>query len=396
MIDREAEKSRNNRAVTPFFQIFGGGFRIPQGDAMRLADMMGGHRGEWRFLSVLMPAVLGGALFDGLWRLGGQWLAWLGILPGLFFALNALAFILGGSKPKESYWRWSLVLTAWAVAQILWLHSAGVAWAVAFWILWIFAQVPGIAGLLWRRAMQVSGKSGVRVRWLLAVGLHGLMALLWWQFGWPYGVACGGLIAGLWCVGTFCPTSELYGPVAKRVEGKGPLLTIDDGPDPQDTPVILDALDAAGVKAVFFVIGEKVAKYPELAREIVRRGHELGNHTMTHPQASFWGAGSVRTRREIARCSEAIETATGTRPRWFRAPVGHRNYFTHPIATELGMEVVAWTHRGYDAVMRDVPAIVRQITTDVVDGDILLMHEATPVAQEVVAGVFRALEKTVR
>ena len=83
--------------------------------------------------------------------------------------------------------------------------------------------------------------------------------------------------------------------------------------------------------------------------------------------------------------------ATGQKPRWFRAPVGHRNWFTHPVCHELGMEVVAWKHRAFDTVRRDVPGIVRCLTTGVKDGDILLLHEGTPVAKEVVAGVLSVL-----
>jgi peptidoglycan/xylan/chitin deacetylase (PgdA/CDA1 family) len=127
-----------------------------------------------------------------------------------------------------------------------------------------------------------------------------------------------------------------------------------------------------------------------LAREIVRRGHELGNHTLTHPQATFWCAGPGRTRREIEGGSRAIEEATGVKPRWFRAPVGHRNLFTHPIADELGLEVVAWRRRGFDAVETDVAKIVGRILKDVRPGDIVLVHESTPVAAEV---LHRVLEE---
>jgi peptidoglycan/xylan/chitin deacetylase (PgdA/CDA1 family) len=390
-MNRETEKLRDNRAVTPFFRIFGGAFQTPKGDAMRLADLRGGHRGEWRLLAILIPTVVGAALFDGLWRLGGPWLAWLALLPALFVSLNALAFAIGGTTPEQHYSRWSMWLTIWAVAEYFSRSSGGVEWAVKLWFGWMALEIVCLLGVFWRWAMALTGDKGIRMRWALLVGLHLLMALLWWLGGWPYGVACGAGISALLCWGTLNPVSRLYGPVAKRVEGEGWLLTVDDGPDPHDTPLLLDALDAAGVKAVFFVIGEKVAQHPELAREIVKRGHELGNHTLNHPQRSFWCAGSRRTRREIEGCSAAIEAATGMRPRWFRAPVGHRNYFTHPIAIAAGMEVIAWTHRGYDTVRRGVPEIVKQITTNVVDGDIMLMHEATPIAEEVLGGILEEL-----
>ncbi len=79
------------------------------------------------------------------------------------------------------------------------------------------------------------------------------------------------------------------------------------------------------------------------------------------------------------------------KPRWFRAPVGHRNYFTHPVTAALGLEVVAWTRRAFDTVERDVDKIVDSLCEGVVDGDILLLHEATPVAGEVARRVLDRL-----
>ena len=108
---------------------------------------------------------------------------------------------------------------------------------------------------------------------------------------------------------------------------------------------------------------------------------------MTHPQHSMWSAGPVRMRREIAECSRVIEEVTGQRPRWFRAPVGHRNYFTHPITAELGMEVVAWSRRGFDTLDREVEVIVKELTNDLGSGEILLLHESTKLAQQVVKRV---------
>ncbi|MGB6220161.1 polysaccharide deacetylase family protein, partial [Haloferula sp.] len=139
--------------------------------------------------------------------------------------------------------------------------------------------------------------------------------------------------------------------------------------------------------AVFFVIGEKVRRFPELSKEIVARGHELGNHTMTHPQYRIWCAGPARMRREIEGCSRAVEDVTGQRPRWFRAPVGHRNYFTHPIAAELGMEVVAWSRRGFDTLDRNIEAIVTDLTKELGSGEILLLHECTKLAPRIVKRV---------
>jgi peptidoglycan/xylan/chitin deacetylase (PgdA/CDA1 family) len=170
-------------------------------------------------------------------------------------------------------------------------------------------------------------------------------------------------------------------------------LTIDDGPDPHDTPVLLDLLDRHRIKAVFFMIGWKVAAHPELVREVLRRGHEIGNHTMNHPQASFWCAGPWRTRREILECQEVIDKVAGVKPRWFRAPVGHRNLFTHPIAGMLGLKVMAWNRRGFDTLGSDPDKALSRILPKLGPGDIVLVHEGTPVATEVLSGVLEGIDR---
>ena len=168
------------------------------------------------------------------------------------------------------------------------------------------------------------------------------------------------------------------------------LITIDDGPDPHDTPLLLDLLDKYQTKAIFFMIGEKVRAYPELAREVIRRGHEIGNHTLTHPHSTLWSAGPGRTRREIEGCQKVIEEVTGVSPRWYRAPVGHRNLFTHPVVHDLGMNIMAWNRRGYDAVERNPEVVLKRILPHLTVGDIVLLHEGTPIAETVVTAVLEA------
>lgn len=385
------ERSLGNRAVSPFFRVFGGPLKVLPGDAVRMATGAGHHRLEWRVLSVLIPLITGAAVFDGLWRLGGPWLAWLGVLPVLFAALHVLALILGGSDPRKQYSRWETLLTVWAIWQILSVGKSGAGWAVLLWLGVLALNFVALLVPIWKRLMTRDRFCTTGFRWRLWIYHHIPAVLLWWLCGWQWGIGFLAALGALWCCGTFLPNARVFGPVVRRMEGEGVLLTFDDGPDPKDTPVILDLLDEYGQKAVFFVIGEKVRRFPELAREIVKRGHELGNHTMTHPVGIFWGAGSIRTRREISECSRAIEEVTGVKPRWFRAPAGHRNWFTHPVIRELGLELMGWQKRAYDTIRSDVDGIVRCLTKGARDGDILLLHEATstaePVAREVLERV---------
>jgi peptidoglycan/xylan/chitin deacetylase (PgdA/CDA1 family) len=382
---RKLERLGHNRAATAFFRVFGGRAGVPAGDATRLAAGNGHHRGEWRVLALLVPLMTGAALFDALGRIGGGRLAGWGMLPLLLPALHLLAIFLGGSRPEAQWRRWKLALTLWALWRTGW--GGGPNAAVWLWLGVLALDAAGALCLLWRGLMEAPQLCTTAVRWAIALGVQLPSVLIGWRHGWEWALASQVPLAALWACGTFLPNARIFGPVARRVKGEGVLLTIDDGPDPVDTPALLDLLDRHGRKAVFFVIGDKVRRYPDLAREIVRRGHELGNHTMTHPAGSMWCAGSARTRREIVECSRAIEEVAGVRPRWFRAPAGHRNWFTHPVLREEGLELVGWTRRGYDTVRTDVPGIVKRLTVDARDGDILLLHEATPIAKEVMEGV---------
>ncbi len=385
---RETVRLRDNRAVTPLFRAFGGRLVEPEGDAVRLAGCRAMHRFEWRLLSVLVPVVLGVAIFDGLWRVGGPWLAGLVVLPGLFLALHVLSFGFGRRSPGAAFWCWAVVLGGWS----WWAAGPGLAGATAWvWLGFLGLQGIGLLALGWHRVMGLEGRGGTLARTVLAVALHLVMGLAWWRLGWPWGVACGAGISALWCWGTLLPDSGLYGRVATKVRGKGVLITLDDGPHPDDTPAILDLLDRHGVKAVFFLIGDKVREFPELVREIAARGHELGNHTMSHPQAVMWCLGPGRTRREITGCQRAIEEVAGVTPRWFRAPVGHSNYFTHPVTDELGMEVVAWSRRAFDTVETDVGRMTARLTEGAGDGDILLLHQGAPVSVELLGRVLERL-----
>jgi len=390
---RTPEPRLPNRAATAFFRAFGGPLVVPPGDATRMAAQEGLHRGERAFLSVFVPLVVASIVLDALWRLGGPWLAWIALIPATALLLQFAGFILGGRSPGLQWGRWELAISMWAFWQIWYSGGTGLGVILLLWGIFLFLNLSGVLSLLWRVFVTRPPFVTTNARWFIAVIMHAPALWMAGKWGWPGFFAGIAPLAFLWAWGTFLPRARIFGPMISRVEGQGTLLTIDDGPDPEDTPAILDLLDAHGVKAVFFVIGEKVLKHPELAREIVSRGHELANHTFTHPAASFWCAGSIRTRREIEACSRAIHKTTGEWPRWFRAPAGHRNWFTHPVCHELGMQVVAWERRAFDTVRHDVPGIVRCLVKGVKDGDILLLHEATPIAKEVTAGVLEALSR---
>ena len=133
------------------------------------------------------------------------------------------------------------------------------------------------------------------------------------------------------------PTSIRRGPGSARAVA----LTFDDGPHPELTPLVLEALAAASARATFFLVGENVRRYPALVRELVGAGHAVGVHTDTHRHA--WLCTPARMRQEITRCLETIGEATGRRPLWFRPPYGAFNAVTRRMAHGAGLHVALWS-----------------------------------------------------
>lgn len=181
------------------------------------------------------------------------------------------------------------------------------------------------------------------------------------------------------CYGTFVPNNQLFGPVATGFDGAPDeiWLTVDDGPDPEDTPRILDALDAGAAKATFFVRGDRAERHPGLIREIRSRGHALGNHTFHHPQRTFWGLPPGRIGAEMDRCNATLREITGEAPKWFRAPVGMTNPFVHRAARARGLRMIGWSARAFDAGRRAVSTqeVVKRVARDLRPGGIVLLHE---------------------
>jgi peptidoglycan-N-acetylglucosamine deacetylase len=197
--------------------------------------------------------------------------------------------------------------------------------------------------------------------------------------------------AGLW------PRSHVLGPNWTRLPsaaGAGAAaavaITIDDGPDPDVTPRVLDVLDECRAQATFFCIGERVSRHPELARAIVARRHEIGNHSYRHlKRFSLLGPRSLT--EEIRRTQCAIAEATGEIPRFFRAPAGLRSPLLEPVLARAGLQLVSWTRRGFDTVNGSAAIVLGKLTCGLAGGDIVLLHDGhaartprgTPVIVEV-------------
>lgn len=212
--------------------------------------------------------------------------------------------------------------------------------------------------------------------WWALVGSQLLVALVWWRFGWQIGLPLMFLshLAFLW--GMLRPQSRLYSPVLSRLPTTDHLvwLTIDDGPS-DDTLALLELLDAHHARATFFLVGERAQARPQLVREIVRRGHGIGNHSATHPQAWFWALTPRRMQAEIACTQTLLRELGGSAPRWFRAVVGMANPFVSAPLQAHGLARVAWSARGFDAVASDPARVVARIERALAPGAIVLLHE---------------------
>ena len=189
---------------------------------------------------------------------------------------------------------------------------------------------------------------------------------------------CFALLLAVVGAGVALPASGVFArPVLHARTGRHEVaLTFDDGPDPRWTTPVLDLLDARQQRATFFVIGARAERHPELLREITRRGHEVANHSWFHSYLTVFK--SPRTlARELERTNSVVCAATGTRPRWFRTPVGLLSPRIPEAARLAGLELVSWSTNARDGVARTTVAqALKRLEGGLVPGAILVLHDA--------------------
>jgi peptidoglycan/xylan/chitin deacetylase (PgdA/CDA1 family) len=152
-------------------------------------------------------------------------------------------------------------------------------------------------------------------------------------------------------------------------------LTFDDGPHPEGTPAVLEALAAGRAGATFFLVGEQVERRPALAAEIVAAGHPVALHCYQH--RSFLRLTPRQAREDLLRGMAAIEDATGETPTQFRPPFGYLTAAALGFARSQGWEVVLWKRIGYDWRPSATPvSIMRRVTRSLRGGEILVLHDA--------------------
>ncbi len=176
-----------------------------------------------------------------------------------------------------------------------------------------------------------------------------------------------------------------------HVDGPYIAMTFDDGPNATLTPRLLDLLAAHHMKATFFVVGENAAEHPEILKRAVREGHEIANHSWSHP--NFGKMSDEAVRRELQKTDDAIKAAIGTRPTLMRPPYGsitarQKNW----IHDEFGYRIIIWDVDPLDWKRPGPTVVTHRIVKETRPGSIILAHDIHPPTIEAMPATFDQLE----
>ena len=150
-------------------------------------------------------------------------------------------------------------------------------------------------------------------------------------------------------------------------------LTFDDGPDPEWTPRVLDALEQAGVQATFFAIGQQAQRAPDLMRRIHAAGHAIGNHTYSHRHPWFMSQRTARA--QVRDGAKALSDVVGVAPRFYRPPHGRQRACMSDEAQHCGEQVVLWSVSAIDWGPFGAADSIEKRLNVVKGGDVVLMHD---------------------
>lgn len=150
-------------------------------------------------------------------------------------------------------------------------------------------------------------------------------------------------------------------------------LTYDDGPNDPHTLRLLEVLAKHNVQATFFLIGRFVQQRPDIAREVLKAGHVVANHTFDHPLLTFKSPSEIR--RQLSDCRSALRDAVGEHSNLFRPPFGGRRPAVLHIARELGLEPIMWNITGHDWTAPPADVIEHAVARLIRGGDVILLHD---------------------
>lgn len=163
-------------------------------------------------------------------------------------------------------------------------------------------------------------------------------------------------------------------PALVRLDGPALALTFDDGPDPRDTPHLLDLLDRLGVRATFFLIGTRARRHPDLVRAVREAGHTVGQHSDTH--ADPWRVSRGALALELARATRTLEDQLGEPVRWTRPPYGHLTPRYARWAAAHRQRVALWDVMPGDFLPgQSSDGVHRLLTRYCRPGSVIVLHE---------------------
>ncbi len=205
----------------------------------------------------------------------------------------------------------------------------------------------------------------------------------------PLAAVSTAAIAG-WAAPALLRGRALRTAICPRLAGMGQpdhlALTFDDGPDPDATPAVLEALDRLGVTATFFMLGAQVARHPQVAAAVVAAGHEAAVHGFTH--RNHLARGPIDVCRDVTHAASVVAAATGTRPTWFRPPYGVMTAASLVATRRAGLRPVLWTAWGRDWEDRSPAQVAATVRGQLAPGGTVLLHDSDCTTQ--VAGSWRA------
>ena len=205
----------------------------------------------------------------------------------------------------------------------------------------------------------------------------------------PLAAVSTAAIAG-WAAPALLRGRALRIAICPRLAGMGQpdhlALTFDDGPDPDATPAVLEALDRLGVTATFFMLGAQVARHPQVAAAVVAAGHEAAVHGFTH--RNHLARGPIDVCRDVTHAASVVAAATGTRPTWFRPPYGVMTAASLVATRRAGLRPVLWTAWGRDWEDRSPAQVAATVRGQLAPGGTVLLHDSDCTTQ--VAGSWRA------
>ena len=179
---------------------------------------------------------------------------------------------------------------------------------------------------------------------------------------------------------SMAPTGQWYGQTFSGLTraSKQIALTYDDGPNDPHTFRLLEVLAKHDVRATFFLIGRYVKQRPDIAQELARHGHVIGNHTFSHPNLIFTPA--QETLAQLQQCERALTDAVGEHSRLFRPPFGGRRPATLRAARSLGLESVMWNVTGWDWRGKPAEYVEDKVTGKIRGGNVILLHDGSHAA----------------